>query len=93
MIKNGKPFCFKYKKKLRQEEKKAEKKGEDKDINSLFVNCIFSTENKNKRSQLVTWLGNTGTQCHILSTEEKLDSSNESSVTMGNDSTFIGDKM
>ena len=86
MIKNGKPFCFKYKKKLRQEEKKAEKKDEDKDINSLFVNCVF-TENNTKRAKQVSWLGDTGAQCHILTTDEKPKSSNESSVTMGNDST------
>ena len=87
MIKNGKPFCYKYKKKLRQEEKKVEKKDDDKDINSLFINCVFTTDNENKRSQRVTWLGDTGTQCHIIATEEKSNNSVKSSVTMGNDST------
>ena len=72
---------------MRQEEKKVEKKDDDNDINSLFINCVFTTDNENKRSQQVTWLGATGRQCHIITTEEKSDNSVKSSVTMGNDST------
>ena len=88
MIKNGKPFCYKYKKKLRQEEKKVEKKDEDKDINSLFINRVYASMADNKRSNQhqITWLGDTGAQCRIVATDKKGKSSNNLSVTMRNSS-------
>ena len=59
MIKNGKPFCYKYKKKLKQEANKKEKDS-DKDINSLFVNCVFTNEHKEANNKNMKWLGDTG---------------------------------
>ena len=60
-MKNGKPFCFRYKKKLKQDAKKQEKKDDDKDINSLFVNCVYNqnTQNEYKKEQRM-WLADTG---------------------------------
>ena len=88
MIKNGKPFCYRYKRKLIQEEQKVEKKEDDKDINSLFINCVYKNSDNDNNQQPVTWLGDTGAQCHIVVTDEMCNGSNKLSVTMGNASTL-----
>jgi len=85
MLKNGKPFCFRYKKKLKQESKKQEKKDEDKDINSLFVNCVYSQNGqKTYQDKQRMWLADTGAQCHIIATDKESVRKNDSSVSMGN---------
>ena len=70
---------------LEEEAKKLQEKDGDKDINSLFVNCVFTNEQKKASDKNIMWLGNTGAQCHILATNEKPSTSNATlSVTMGN---------
>ena len=96
-MKNGKPFCFKYKKKLKQDRKynnsnndtnknkNNNKPDDDKDINSLFVNCVITDQCEGEED---LWLGDTGAQCHvrIAKTEDENTNSNLYKVTMGNNS-------
>ena len=90
MKKNGKPFCFKYKKKLKQErrddnEGSSASNKNDKDINSLFINCV-EIDKKPKHAKNL-WLGDTGAQCHVRMANESDTGKSIHTVKMGNNST------
>ena len=54
----------------------------------MFVNCITTSEhNENTNKKATPWLGDTGAQCHIITTSEKRLILSKSSVKMGNNST------
>ena len=86
-MKNGKPYCFKYKKKLKKETKK-DKTDDLDNINNMFVNCITTSEhNENTNKMAISWLNDTSAQCHIFTKSEKRSTLSKSSVKMGNNST------
>lgn len=88
-FKKGKPFCFKYKKKLKQEKRATNNNSEgnadnqESGINSLFIGCSTtepSTTNK------YAWLADTGAQCHIRIAEDSEIGNTNLSIKMGNNS-------
>ena len=81
--KDGKPFCYKLKKKLKRENKNQDKSPKDQDINSLFVNCIYTTK---KEFLGTSWLGDTGAQCHVLCASDEESGPSKNKIKMGNHS-------
>ena len=63
LYKDGKPFSYKLKKKLKKDNKSQDKNTKDQDINSLFVNCVYTLK---KEFPKTCWLGVTGAQCHVF---------------------------
>ena len=82
-MKNGKPFCFKYKKWLK---KKQNNKDDTSDVNSLFVTCVTTDDMSTKSSTLQydRWLGDTGAQCHVRAANKSDTGTTSMSVKMGN---------
>ena len=79
--KDGKPFCYKLKKKLKKENKFQNKHTGNQDINNLFVNCIYSSKHESSRT---SWLGDTGAQCHVLCASKEETGVAKNKIKMGN---------
>jgi len=80
---DGKPFCYKLKKKLKKENKLQDKNAKDNDINSLFVNCIHTSDRKISET---VWLGDTGAQCHVMCAAEDDIDTDKNKIKIGNQS-------
>ena len=82
---DGKPFCFKLKRKIKKENK-IRNDNDAKDINSLFINCVrtSSSSNINPNDNDNFWLGDTGAQCHVVRASDDEINSTSDTITMGN---------
>ena len=84
---NGKPFCFKLKRKLRKEKLQENSSANENDINSLFIHCIqTSTIKKDQETTKTLWLGDTGAQCHVICANDNDFGITKSNINMGNKS-------
>ena len=79
--KDGKPFCYKLKRKLKKDNKSQDKNTKDQNINSLFVNCVYTLK---KVFPNTCWLGDTGAQCHVLCASENDTGPIKNKIKMGN---------
>ena len=89
-MKDGKPFCFKYKKWLKKNNNinnnntnnNNTNNNDNKDINGLFVTCVTFEEDKDDKNisseqKDPMWLGDIGAHCHVrIANKDDIDATN-----------------